>query len=179
MIDVSKLTIDEIKALYPVVSRYDAEAAKATGAKTMADLFRVQSEMFERLNREDKMFVRRDLVEIEQALSDAAATLGRKGGAAGRGAAKRRPVDYAVLGRKGGRPGPSLAAQAAVVWTELSSSTTRKMSLGPRLVTCMLAQCEYSRIGLTPDSAARLIRERAGKRTSAWITATARKLGEP
>jgi len=123
--------------------------------------------------------LRRDLGETEQALAAAAATLGAKGGAAGRGASKRRPVDYSALGKLGGRPGPSLAAQAAVVWTELASSTTRKMVLGPRLVTCMLAQCEYVRIGLTPESAARLIRERAGTRTSAWITREARTLGEP
>jgi len=36
------------------------------------------------------------------ATSEAAATLGRKGGAAGRGAAKRRQVDYAALGAAGG-----------------------------------------------------------------------------
>lgn len=36
--------------------------------------------------------------------SEAAALLGRKGGAAGRGAAKRRDVDYAALGKLGGRP---------------------------------------------------------------------------
>lgn len=36
--------------------------------------------------------------------SEAAALLGARGGAAGRGASKRRNVDYAALGRKGGRP---------------------------------------------------------------------------
>lgn len=75
-------------------------------------------------------------------------------------------------GAQGGRPGPSLAAQAAVVWTELASSTTRRMTLGARLTAYMLAECDREQIGLTPDSAARLIQERAGKRTSAWITAT-------
>ena len=110
-------------------------------------------------------------------IRSAAAALGAKGGAAGRGASKRRDVDYAALGRKGGRPGPSLAAQAAVVWTELASPSPAKMTLGPRLVAHMLGQ--GAQIGLTPDSAARLIRAQAGKRTSAWITRDARIAGEP
>ena len=38
-----------------------------------------------------------------ESLGSAAAVLGRKGGAAGRGPAKRRGVDYAKLGRKGAR----------------------------------------------------------------------------
>lgn len=37
-------------------------------------------------------------------ISKAAAALGRKGGAAGRGASKRRDVDYSALGKRGGRP---------------------------------------------------------------------------
>lgn len=87
-------------------------------------------------------------------LSKAAAALGRKGGKAGTGASKRRDVDYSALGKRGGRPGPSLAAQAAVVWTALSGPDTPTMTLGPRLTSYMLDQ-------------ARLVRERAGKRTSA------------
>lgn len=77
-------------------------------------------------------------------------------------------------GAKGGRPGPSLAAQALVVWTELTTDTPSRMTLGPRLTAYMLEQCALPQIGLTPDSAARLIRERAGARTSAWITRDAR-----
>lgn len=42
---------------------------------------------------------------IPVCLRSAAAMLGRKGGAAGRGASKRRDVDYAALGRKGGQAG--------------------------------------------------------------------------
>lgn len=38
-------------------------------------------------------------------LKSAAALLGKKGGAAGTGASKRRDVDYAALGRKGGKAG--------------------------------------------------------------------------
>jgi hypothetical protein len=38
-------------------------------------------------------------------LPTAAAILGAKGGAAGRGESKRRDVDYAALGRKGGQAG--------------------------------------------------------------------------
>ena len=43
-------------------------------------------------------------------VSQAAATLGAKGGAAGRGASKRRDVDYSALGRMGGRPRKSCEA---------------------------------------------------------------------
>lgn len=38
-------------------------------------------------------------------IKSAAALLGKKGGAAGTGASKRRNVDYAALGRKGGLAG--------------------------------------------------------------------------
>jgi hypothetical protein len=45
-------------------------------------------------------------LECEQArIAQGAASLGRKGGAAGTGASKRRDVDYAALGRKGGAAG--------------------------------------------------------------------------
>lgn len=117
------------------------------------------------------------LIWIDDEATEAARVLGAKGGAAGRGASKRRDVDYSALGRKGGRPGPSLAAQAAVVWTELAVQAPAKMTLGPRLVSHMLDG--ESHIGLTPDSAARLVRDRAGRRTSAWITRDARIAGEP
>lgn len=42
-------------------------------------------------------------------VSKAAAVLGRRGGAAGRGAAKRRDVDYRALGAAGGRAGRGAA----------------------------------------------------------------------
>lgn len=177
MIDVSTLSLDEIKRLYPIVSLYNAESVLATGAKTMGDLWRIQSEMFARLKVEDPGFIERDRAEIEKDLD--AVRLGAKGGAAGRGAAKRRDVDYRKLGAMGGRPGPSLAAQAMVVWTELTTDAPSKMTLGPRLAAHMLKQAREPQIGLTPESAARLVRERAGTRTSAWITKDARILGEP
>lgn len=107
-------------------------------------------------------------------VSSAARAMGRKGGKS-RSDAKTAAVRE--NGAKGGRPGPSLAAQALVVWTELTTDVPSRMTLGPRLTAFMLDQCALPQIGMTPDSAARLIRERAGKRTSPWITATARKLG--
>ena len=124
---------------------------------------------------EAKEIVREDpsLIWIDDESTEAARVLGR----AGTGASKRRDVDYSALGRKGGRPGPSLAAQAAVAWTELAAPSPARMTIGPRLVAHMLDG--ESHIGLTPDSAARLVRERAGKRTSAWITREARIAGEP
>lgn len=119
------------------------------------------------------------LIWIDDEATEAARVLGAKGGAAGRGASKRRDVDYSALGKLGGRPGPSLAAQALVVWTELTTDTPSRMTLGPRLTAYMLEQCALPQIGLTPDSAARLVRDRAGSRTSAWITRNARTIGEP
>lgn len=102
MIDVSTLSLDDLRRLYPVVSLYNAESVFATGAKTMGDLWRIQSEMFARLKTEDPHFIERDRFEIEKDLD--AVRLGAKGGAAGHGAAKRRDVDYSALGKLGGRP---------------------------------------------------------------------------
>ena len=44
------------------------------------------------------------LIWIDDEATEAARVLGAKGGAAGRGASKRRDVDYSALGKKGGRP---------------------------------------------------------------------------
>ena len=55
---------------------------------------------------EAQEIVREDpsLIWIDDESTEAARVLGKKGGAAGRGASKRRDVDYSALGKKGGRP---------------------------------------------------------------------------
>ena len=50
------------------------------------------------------------LIWIDDEATEAARVLGAKGGAAGRGASKRRDVDYSALGRMGGRPRKSCEA---------------------------------------------------------------------
>ena len=71
MIDVSTLSLDDLRRLYPIVSLYNAESVFATGAKTMGDLWRIQSEMFARLKGEDPHFVERDRFEIQKDLEAA------------------------------------------------------------------------------------------------------------
>jgi hypothetical protein len=55
---------------------------------------------------EAQEIVREDpsLIWIDDEATEAARVLGAKGGAAGRGASKRRDVDYSALGKRGGRP---------------------------------------------------------------------------